>query len=99
MISYSLISNPLSLAISTILCSGLILKPIMIASEASAKITSLSVMLPIPLLITFIFIPSTSSFSNEFFTASSLPLTSAFSIIFINYSTATFQLNRSAIEA
>ena len=56
-------------------------------------------MAPIPLLITFIFMPSMSSFSNEFFTASSLPLTSAFNIIFISFSPASFLLNRSANEA
>ena len=71
----------------------------MIAFDASANTTSLSEMAPIPLLITFIFMPSMSSFSNEFFTASSLPLTSAFNIIFISFSPASFLLNRSANEA
>ena len=66
-------SIPLSLAISVILWSGLILNPIIIAFDASANKTSLSDILPIPLLITFIFIPSTSNFNSEFFTASSLP--------------------------
>ena len=70
-----------------------------IAFDASANTTSLSEIAPIPLLITFIFMPSMSSFSNEFFTASSLPLTSAFNIIFISFSPASFLLNRSANEA
>ena len=96
MMSYSLISTPLSLAISDILCSGLILNPIMIAFEASANKISLSEIAPIPLLITFTLIPSTSNFRREFFTASSLPFTSAFKIIFISFSPASLLLNRSS---
>ena len=67
----------------------------MIAFDASANTTSLSDMAPIPLLITFIFIPSTSNFNSEFFTASSLPLTSAFKIMLISFSPASFLLNKS----
>jgi len=65
---------------------GLILNPIIIASDACAKTISLSVTVPIPLLITLTLIPSTSSFNKEFLTASSLPLTSAFKTILISFS-------------
>ena len=56
-----------------------------IALEALAKTISLSVIVPVPLLITFTFIPSNSIFSKAFFSASSLPLTSAFKITFISF--------------
>ena len=82
---YNLISTPFSLAYSTILLFGLILKPIIIAFEAAAKTISLSDIAPILLLITLTLIPSTSSFCKEFLTASSLPLTSALRTTLISF--------------
>ena len=70
----------------------------MIALEAAAREISLSDIAPIPLLITLIFIPSTSNFNKEFFTASSLPLTSAFRIILISFSPCSALLNKSVNE-
>ena len=60
------------------------LKPIIIALDALARTTSLSVIVPTPLLITVTFTPSTFIFSRAFLTASSLPLTSVLSTIFIS---------------
>ena len=78
-------STSFSLASSIILLLGLILNPIIIAFDAWAKTISPSVTVPIPLLITLILIPSTSSFNKEFFTASSLPFTSAFKTMLISF--------------
>ena len=91
-------STPFSLAYSRILLLGLTLNPIIKAFEAAAKTISLSVIAPILLLITLTFIPSTSSFSKEFLTASSLPLTSALRITLISFSPASILPNKSSKE-
>ena len=71
---------PYSLANSVVLVLGLTLNPIIIALEAWASLTSLSVIVPTPLLITLTLTPSRLIFSNDFLTASSLPLTSVLRI-------------------
>ena len=65
---WSLTSTPYSLAISNILLVGLTLNPIIIALDAFAKTTSLSVIVPTPLLITFKRQPSTSILESVFLT-------------------------------
>ena len=67
-----------------------------IALDAFAKTTSLSVIVPTPLLITFILTPSTLIFNNAFLTASSLPLTSVFNIIFISFLPSLIESNNSS---
>ena len=54
------------------------------ALEAEARTISPSEMAPIPLRMILTLTPSTFIFSNEFLTASSLPLTSAFKMILIS---------------
>ena len=77
-------STPYSLAISFVLLEGLTQNPKMIAFEACANTTSLSVIVPIPLLITLTLTPATSIFSKAPLTASSEPLTSAFNTTLIS---------------
>ena len=77
---------------------GLILKPIIKALDAAARTISLSVIAPILLLITLTLMPSTSSLSKEFLTASSLPLTSALRITFISLAPASILPNKSSSE-
>ena len=60
---------------------------------------SLSVIVPIPLLITFILTPSTLILSKEFLTASSLPLTSAFKTILISLTPSLILENISSKES
>ena len=60
MISYVLISIPYCLAISTVELLALTLNPMIMASDADARTTSLSVIAPTPPLITDTFTPSTS---------------------------------------
>ena len=57
----------------------------MIALLALAKTTSLSVIVPTPLLITLILTPSTFILRSAFLTASSLPLTSVLRTILISF--------------
>ena len=57
----------------------------MIACEALASTTSLSVIAPTLLLSTLTLTPSTYIFSSEFLTASAEPFTSAFTITFTSF--------------
>ena len=63
-----------------------------------ARTTSLSVIVPVPLLITVVLTPLTSIFSRAFLTASSLPFTSALSIIFISFTPLSILENKSSNE-
>ena len=62
--------------------SGLTLNAIIIAFETFASVTSLSVTAPTFACITFTFTSSLDNFSNDCFTASTEPCTSAFTIMF-----------------
>ena len=95
----NLISTLYSLASSFVLLLGLTLKPIIIASLAFAKTTSLSVIAPVALLITLTFTPSTLILRSEFLTASSLPLTSAFNITLISFFPPSIFENKSSSES
>ena len=92
-------STFLLLAYSTILLSGLMLNPMIIAFEALARTISLSLMAPMLLLMMFILTPSTLIFSNEFFTASSLPLTSAFKMTLISLTPSLILENKSSSDS
>ena len=78
-------STPYSLAISLVELEGATQNPKIIALEACASTTSLSVIVPIPLLITFTLTPSTSIFCKALRTASSEPLTSVFNTTLISF--------------
>ena len=69
-------------AISFAIASGLTLNPIIIAFDTFASVTSLSVIAPTFACITLTFTSSFDNFSNDCFTASTDPWTSAFTIIF-----------------
>ena len=72
------------------------LNPIMIAFEALAKMTSDSVIAPIPLRITLILTSFSFIFSKAFLTASSEPLTSAFKTTFISLAPLSILANKSS---
>ncbi len=82
MIEYILISISSLSAICLALPIGLTLKPIIIASDADAKSTSLSVIAPTPLWIIFTCISSVESFRKESVNASTEPSTSPLRITF-----------------
>ena len=82
MIEYNFISID-SFSASLFACiDGRTLKPIMMASDALARVTSLSVMAPTPLCITLITISSVLNFCNESLKASTEPSTSPLIITF-----------------
>jgi len=87
-------STPYSFAISFVLLEGLTQNPKMMAFEACANTTSLSVIVPIPLLITLTLTPATSIFSRAPLTASSEPLTSAFKITLISWVPESIDANK-----
>ncbi len=73
MMLYNLTSTPFSFAVSLTFVEGRTLNPITIAFDASANVTSVSVIVPTLDLIISILVPSTSIFSKEAFSASILP--------------------------
>ena len=87
-------STPYSLAISFVLLDGDTQNPRIKAFEAWARTTSLSVIVPIPLLITLTLTPSTSIFSRAFLTASSEPFTSAFNTTLISFVSESIDANK-----
>ena len=83
--SYVFIVIPYSLAVSEVLPEPRTLNPMIIAFDALASTTSLSVIAPTAPRTTFTLTPSTSIFYNAFLTASKLPFTSAFKITLISF--------------